>query len=112
MAGRTETDEVKLVKLYGGWKIDVKEVDKYGSAYAERATVQTAVASAMLMFNVSVGMLNSGGIVSRFACNVTYNNGTPLPIGDYIVGGIVTLAYIYSVDTDGKIHAINGPLAE
>ena len=110
MAGQTDTDEVKLVKIYGGWKIDIKEVDKYGSAQAERYTVQLAVTAAM--FEVSVGVIDAGGAVSSIVCTVTYDSGTPLLVGDYIVGGIASLAYVYSVDTDGKVDAINGPLAE
>ena len=108
IAGQTYTDEVKLVKLYGGWKIDINVVDNPESAEAGRYTVQQAVMNAMLDFSVEI--LDIGGTVSSIACKVTYNNGTLLPIDDYIEGGIATLIYIYSVDTDGWVDVIYGPL--
>jgi len=110
VAGQADTDEVKLIKKGGSWKIDMDEVDRYGSAQAERYTLQTAVTSAM--FDVFIGELDAGGTVNSTVCNVTYNNGTPLPIGDYIAYGIASLKYEYSVDTEGTVHATSGPLAE
>jgi len=113
IAEQTDTDEVKLVRVDGDWKIDISKDDIYKSAKVEIYTVQNAVSYAML--EVSVGILNPGYIDNTPANTVTYGtlgDTSTLPIGTYIIGGLESLVYVYSVDTDGKVNAINGPLAE
>jgi len=72
--------------------------------------VQRAVSKAMAELQLySVNPLTPGFITNAIN-SVGYNNGsTPLPIGDYITGGLESLEYAYHVSSDGGVTALTRP---
>jgi len=87
-----------------------EDEDQDAAARTERDNVQLAVVAAMA--DQEAYVLNPGYITNAPSNTVTYGNGSVLPIGDYIVGGLDSLLYSYHVDSDGLVTAISGPLAE
>jgi len=80
------------------------------AARTERDTVQVAVISAMADNNV--GFVLPGGTISDQESTVTYGNDTLLPVGDFIIGGLESIDYTYSVEVDGEVIVTSGPLTE
>lgn len=81
------------------------------AALTERDNVQLAVTAAMV--EVSTGNLNSGELIPPDTNTVTYGNSSvSLDVGRYIIGGLESLKYSYSVGEDGDVDAISGPLVD
>ena len=79
------------------------------AAKTERDNVQLAVVAAMADYDPVVGSLDAdcGIDADADSCSCTVN-GTPIDIGDYIVGGYESLKYSYDILTDGAVQAVAG----